>query len=407
MLQLVLLLALLFLSLFTVNAQETTLPAFATVENDQLVLYDAEGNRSEIVSAANGFRDPIWSPDGSRVAFLMFNAEFSPQLGIVEVATATHFLLDAPLLDSTFNPSWTSDGRLLYVAQNQDEESPDPMALMADMMVIEPAPDAQPEKLGSFGLGIGCGGGSTLPADWIYWEETNGLGGFFLPLVETDFGIVHSTDCGGEKLALFDPASGTSTVLVEKFAKAVVSPDRTRVVGLELNYDDRSLSRTLIYDLATAEIRDLGLDVEPDQVRWSADGNSLYYSVQIYDRNLTDDLTDEQKNQLSTDLGYEMFEVPGNRVEIYQISVDGGASTLIYNAPAYAIGRIIDTASGLYITQIPNMDGWLQALTDGTLSYNEDWELFEGYVQPEVLWIPSGETEATFLGNFGLFTPAP
>jgi hypothetical protein len=386
------------------SAQDTnTIPAFVTTDQGELWYYDQTGDAQEITGAFS-FRHMAWNGEGSKLAMLLLDPEFSVSLAVADAVTGEVTFLQTPKLESGFNLSWTRDGRILFAAYNPQTD-PEGTGYFVDIHAIAAEANATSEVLGTFAYGVGCGGGSNIPADWVYWDETAGFGGFFLLLADTPYGIVHSLTCGGSGVGIIVPTSSESTNIVENFSKVVVSPDGSRLAGLELNYQDRSASRVMVYDLATEQWQEVETNGEPDLLAWNYDGSAIYYSMRTVNANLIDNLTQGERVRLNSTFGYEVLIMDSYRVNIHQIDLATGTQSIIYEADAYAIGRMIETADALYFSQIPNINEWLRVILNDETNY-QDTRAGMQFVEPAVLRLaPAESAEASFLGFYNQFTP--
>ena len=73
-----------------------------------------------------------------------------------------------------FPLSFAADGSIIYAADS-GEMFTDPNGMggqIVNINTIFPAAGAAPITVGRFNWGVGCGGGSSIPAHWRYWSET-------------------------------------------------------------------------------------------------------------------------------------------------------------------------------------------------------------------------------------------
>ncbi len=379
-------------------------PPFASVEQGVLILNDSLGEARDVFSAHN-FQHLAWNAEGTKLAFILRDRDYVASLGVVDAASSEVILFQTERLEYGFNLNWTLDGRILFATYSPANEPVAGGAYLVDIQAVMPETGAIPEVLGSFEFGTGCGGGSPLPADRVYWSETSGFRGFFLTLTDTPYGILHSLNCGGVGVGLLDPATGETITIAPNFAKVVASPDRSHAVGVELDFEDHSVSRTLVYDLHTLEAVEVSLAGEPDQIMWSSDGENLYYSTRTPGDNLIAGLTDDQRLFLNELFGSTMEEVPSYVAAIRRVHLTANTDEILYQGNAYAIGRIVETGGTLYFSQIPNLDVWLEKLLNGDVPY-DDFESGARFVEPALLSLtPQVSPEALFLGWFDQFTP--
>jgi dipeptidyl aminopeptidase/acylaminoacyl peptidase len=388
----------------TTLAQEATdeVPPFASVESGRLMITENSAEPEEVYSTA-GIQYLAWNPNGTILAFIQRDEAFETAIGIYDAANGEVSLLQTPPLNAGFNLSWMSDGRILFSSESSENDPANNPVFIADILAIEPMADAEPELLGSFEYGVGCGGGSNIPADWVYGEETSGFQGNFLTLTETASGILTSLNCGGTGVGLLNVETDELTIISESLSRVVVSPDGTQVAGIELNYEDPTQTRLLTYNLETLEGSVIETPAAPDLVTWSVDGSSLYYSARIRTGNLIDDLTADEQAALNTALGYEVNQMPAYQSEIYRVSAESSESISLISVDAYAIGRLIPTSSALYYTTISNVGEWLQGVISGEVD-PMDFETPPPYIHAEVFRLVE-DSEPIPLGEYHQFTP--
>lgn len=85
-------------------------------EEFRLIVAEADGrNPIVVLRSPQSIMSPGWSPDGTRIAYVSFEAGYA-QVFVQEVATGARRLLD-PGGSSSSAPAWSPDGRLLAVAR--------------------------------------------------------------------------------------------------------------------------------------------------------------------------------------------------------------------------------------------------------------------------------------------------
>jgi dipeptidyl aminopeptidase/acylaminoacyl peptidase len=372
-----------------VGARDKSLAAspFAAVIDGSLTIYPGGDVLMRVNNPANkGILSLAWSPDGSKLAYLQYDEQYVSHLFAADAnGNGTPIQLETGKLEAGFPISFTPDGQILYVAQGvfpQDATTPYKVSVNR----VKPEAGAQPETIGTFEHRVGCGGGSNIPADWQYWVET-GFGGDFLTLTWTDFGLLHSTVCGGNALALLDLKTGVDKIVgpnVEQngpaklgVVRAKVSPDGKQFAAVQVQYAEPKVIRSLItVDLATLKITALATASAPDQLAWGQDG-TLFYSARDEDADLAKDLKADERQRVATALGYQSvsdLKVPSYNVTIHQFNPATGDDKLVYSGSGYAIGRIEAASDGktLFFSQIPNLNGWMKAIADGTLDVLKD-----------------------------------
>jgi dipeptidyl aminopeptidase/acylaminoacyl peptidase len=367
----------------SVHAQDNT-PVLAAVQNGNLVITGG-GTAVTVKNPPNrGFQSLAWNPGGTKLAYIMSGEQADAQIAVTDANGGDPVVLNTGRLESGFPVSWTPDGQVMYVAAGDPSDASKPYQV--NIMRIAPESGANPELIGTIEMGVGCGGGSILPGDWLYWEEA-GFGGNALNLQYTDYGILHSSTCSGGGLALFAPQGGQDTPLAgdnfmqptpdqpqQQVGRAILSSDGLTLAAIRTTYGEPKLKHELVLiDVATRNITEVKTAAEPDQLAWLADG-SIFYSTQTQKGNLTANLTAEQKANIEKVFGASDMEVPTNEVSIHKLNPKTGDDQVIYTAQAYAIGHMAVTRDGqaLVFSQIANMDKWIEGMGNGTLDVIND-----------------------------------
>lgn len=396
----------------TAQAQNPVSQPLAAVVEGELTLIDGT-NRLAISNPPNrGLSNVVWSPDGSRLAYLLSRDDFSQQLMTVSAAPgSTPIPLDTGRLESGFPIAFTPEGQIIYVASGDIPAQSD--GALVRLNRIAPEAGAQPETLGTFQYRAGCGGGSPIPADWQYWTEA-GFGGSGLVLIWTRYGVLHSTNCGGAGLALLNLTTGVDTPIgpdalaagydpTQGFlSRAVLSPDGERAAAVRQQYREPVPESTLVLiELATGTITDVPTTGRPDQLAWGPDG-TLFYSIFEANATLDNALTPEEQTLVTQVLGYSPNTLPLNRVGIRKVNPADGFDRLLYSTWAYMIGRMALAADGqtLVFSQIPNLHDWGKALAAGTIDLMSDDGSAQRATVPIMLYTtPVQEGEVLLVGS--------
>ncbi|MBZ0287209.1 MAG: hypothetical protein K8I30_06310, partial [Anaerolineae bacterium] len=368
-----------------VSAQDNPGIAFAGVQNGNLTIFGVGDAPLTINNPPNkGISGIAWSPDGNKLAYILADEQFQAGLYVVDVTTSVEPVkLEAGAFAAGFPLTFTADGQILYIGQAAVPSDPS-VAPQVAVMQIAPEAGAQPQTLGTFDFGQGCGGGSSYPAYWRYWEDA-GFGGSALKLIPTDYGLLHNSNCSGSGLALLNWQTGQTTpigtadVLATDggLGRFVLSPDGRTVAAVKTRQTSESKSpfiRSLaLIDLATLTISDVQTTGQPDQLAWSNDGTSIFYSAITETGNLIEGLNADQLSRITPMLGFDQngnpYPVPAYQSTIHQYNVGTGEETLIYTADAFAFGRMTATPDGQHLiaSQIANLNAWVTAIADGTL----------------------------------------
>ncbi len=405
--------------LFTggVTAQPDTPQQYAGVRENTLEIVQADGSSVTVNNPENrGITNLAWSPDGSKLAYVLIAPEFEWHLMVVNADGANPMELNTGKLESGFPLAWTPDGQILFVQMPQVMDGDAYIVTIAQM---ELTTDATPQPLGFVLYGVGCGGGSPLPSDWQYWTET-GFGGSFLTLQWTDYGILYSLMCGGSGYALLDPQTGESRFLtpvtvqnnmispVDNISRAKLSPDGTTLVAIRTVYAEPDpVESVVLIDLATGTITDVPTQMQPDQVAWSASGDVYYAARSADDPDLLDDLTPEQRARLDA-LGTG-FTIGSNIMTMARVNVQTQTETVIHTASAHYAGRLVEAPDGsLWFSLIPNLQAWLEAIGNGAIDpLNDVDNLQQLATVPVTVYRAADGQIAAIAENFNQFTLRP
>lgn len=368
-------------SVYAASAQDETAFSypFAGVMDGQLQVFTGDTPALINMPPNRGIIDTDWSPDGSKLAVLYYDDSYQSRVLVADPAGGEPFPLETGSLEIGFPISFTPEGEILYAQQAGDPANPG-ADYRINLNTIAPEVGAQPETLGSVAHFVGCGGGSIIPADWLYGDET-GFGGNYLSLEWTLYGILHSTSCAGGTAALFDPVTGEDRPLEagqnegsNVLGRLQLSPDGETLAGIRTIYQEPAPVHSLVLiALASGAVTEVATTEAPDQLAWGSDG-TIFYSTRTAAGNLLENLPDEQKAALIDALSYDPGDIASYRVTVRQLNPITGDDVEIYTADAYAIGRMEASADGkyLFISQIANLDGWLNGLIDGTINLVDD-----------------------------------
>jgi hypothetical protein len=359
-----------------VRAQESAPPLpLAAIQNGDLWLFGLGAGPQQVTSAGvlQNNASLTWGPQGNTLAFTMPNPDGTLSLMLTDRAGSEPVQLASGVAFG-FPISFTAEGEILYAVSTQQyvEGAVNGGAgEVIELYTVAPQVGAAPELIGSLTFGVGCGGGSSIPADWMYWTETGtNPGGSSLVLALTPHGLVHSINCTGVGTALLDLASGESTPLGTDLGAVKVSPDGSQVVGVNNAVPWQGTGQTVQVDVATGTVTTLSTSGTPDQLVWSADGGSVFYSTRR-ESGETVAMTPEQQQQVTEALGLmEPVTLPLWTASIHRLDLAIGQDTELYSTGAYAIGRMLPTPDGsaLIFSQIPNLEAWAQTLASGQIA---------------------------------------
>ncbi|MBN1565238.1 MAG: hypothetical protein JXA10_15440, partial [Anaerolineae bacterium] len=178
-----------------VGAQGKTIP-FAAITQDQVVLYGMSDAPTvvQLPGEIQDYRNLIWSPDGRELIVMTADQDYHWQLFMIHTdGTAPTAILNGMQVGLPVN--FTSENHLLYAQDTGEVTENDPM-FRPILEVMTASRQAPLGSLGRFSYGVGCGGGSSIPVHWLYWNETGSSpGNSPQVLALTPYGVVHSTNC--------------------------------------------------------------------------------------------------------------------------------------------------------------------------------------------------------------------
>lgn len=274
-----------------------------------------------------------WSPDGTRLVFIDNRTQtlYLAKSGeaVKELYAGTAIAIPA---------AWSLDGTEVAYTVPAGRGDPAKNEEIYQLQAIADA-GAQPRVAGQIGFGTGCGGGGFSPSTVLYFQET-GYEGNGITLIWTDRGFIHTTRCTGIGLRLSD-FTGKPVWEVDDVKRVVVSPDRTRAVGIiqaDMQGDPTVPGeRLVLIDLATGKVSDVATAGGVDQAAWTADGKQIVFST----RTLREAVTGLADNALGAAL-FPGWPGPfaNNDMRLWTVSATGGQPALVAGMQGYAIGAI-------------------------------------------------------------------
>lgn len=394
----------------TVSAQEETTGA-GVVEGD-LYLYTSAESINLTQDGQGNFDHIAWY--GNVVAFSRRDADGVQSLWI-SLDGQTPFVV-ATGLDAFYPFAFTPEGNLVFAANTSAVNDSE---FMTDVFTVAPEAGASPQLIGQIDSTIavigGCGGGSPLPTDWQYWNES-GFGGRHHTLAQTPFGIVYTLDCIGGRTALHNLETNEMTQLGVNFGNVNLSTDQAHLVGTVFDSSTPEIPKQLaVVDLATAEFRLLETEATPDQVVWSANGDAIFYTVyEVLPEGIP--MTEAEQETLSLYFGAgdgPFAGFPLHQVQIRRYDLATNTDEVVYTAPedAASIGRLFAVDEGtLIFSQIPNLQNWIAAVAEGKIdlsSLEDTTDLQLAAVPVRVLSLDLSSGDVAEIGTgINLFTPS-
>lgn len=325
----------------------------AGVFNGDLYIYTQSETHNLTQDGTDGFIQ--FALYGDVLAYTRVDADTMTNLWVSRQG-ATPYVLVANI-DAVYPISFTQDGLILF-AQNTTAVSESQRT--TDVYIITTEADSQPEFVGqldsSMVASVGCEGGSPMAT-----------GGQHRILEMTPYGIVYSLDCAGMRTALLNLETNESVELGENFGNVVVSPDRTRLMGIVYDASTETRHTQLaIADLNTSEVRPIETASEPDQVTWSSDGEAVFYTVyEVLSATDQDQQTSSQSLDITdeTNAGFPLYAV-----QIHRYDLTTQAGEVVYAAPndVSTMGRIFAVDENtLVFSQLPSLQAWVAASADG------------------------------------------
>lgn len=390
---LILIVCLLFLS-FVNSAQEDTIPPIAYILDNSLNVYFPDTGSNQVVVSESlepyvYFYRAVWSPDGEWLAYLSpYPEDRASSVLYMDNLEGQRIGITIADFATPFYPVWMADGRILYATYTGERRE---FTAVLNAYAVAPEENAEPQLLGSFEVIEGCGGGTSHPAEGDYYIETS-LGGYREVFTLTAYGLVHDGQCIGAEVTLTNLETGEATRLAGGgLVKAIVSPDGSRVIGLK----DGQLTLVNLQDMSVSQIAS---SVRPDQYIW-VDDNRLIISSYVDSGDLFEPYTAEEIARIESAMAYDVEALPRHSVSIHSLDIASGEETQLYTADAFAIGRMALRDNWLIFSQVENAERWLQGMADGTITFENNFELSQDTVYTQIFALDLSSLEASLLLN--------
>ncbi len=336
-----------------------------------------------------------FSPDG---LWLSYIDATNTELRVLDAAAGLSPHRVAQDVDPRFPPAWNADSTRVAFVTATDEQNDDGTPLLA---VAAVPPDGMPngtdpERVAAFPFPADCPITLTDPADSAYFREAGPDGQDLVLAWMMDERLLVSTRCDGG-LGLLDPADGTLTVLGDDLRGGVLSPDRTRFAA-------RTDAGLAVLDFVNWQRSNLPLGADAQQLAWSADSQTLYYSTQTLANQIA--LDDPAEQTRGTDV-FGTWPVTVSSYELTLVKVDLNAisEAVIWQGEGRGIGRIAPApdSSGIAFSLVTSS----QMLADAFQANGDALALEAATPQAILYWLPTGSAGARVLAYTGQPAFAP
>lgn len=283
------------------------------------------------------YRDVAVSPSGNRLAFT------DPASGALLVASSQPGTARkiADKLAPRYPVAWSPDGSEIAFLADQGQKDGDQTVYA--LMAIKP--DGQnARKIGDMPpILTACSGNTADPAEQLYWSET-GLSGNGLLLAWARTGTIYfSLGCDGVGVGQLSASGGDSVVVNDKLRRARLAPDGTELLGIAgAPNETPGLVRLHLPD---GDLNTITTAAPPDQVAWSTDGKSIYYSTATLKDTVTLDDPSMQERGIKA-FGIWPFQTKTYDVTLHRIDLTTGVDAPLYTAVGRAVGRIAPSPDG-------------------------------------------------------------
>jgi hypothetical protein len=290
----------------------------------------------------------------------------------------------------SYPPVWSPDGG--EVAYLIDEGATDGERAVYSLIAAR-ADGSGSRKLGvTQGVRIGCSSATapTDPAEQLYWSEV-GFGGNEPLLAWSRAGaIYYSLGCDGIGVGQITGSSGS--LVHPELRRARLSPDGSELLGLiGAASQPPTLARINPQERSTLTIT---TKAAPDQVAWSADGKTIFYSSAAVKETITLDGDSQRETGLKV-FGVWPFETTIYDVALHRIDLATNADTEIYNGIGRAVGHIAPSpdGSGVLFTLIQSASNLVEAFKNNV----SDADLKRQAPNVLLYWLPLPGGQAQLL----------
>jgi hypothetical protein len=292
-----------------------------------------------------------WSPDGQYAAFI---DTVSPARLLLTDAAGNPPIILAEGVSPDYPPVWSPDGTTLaYLMPTSTFRGSNQVMQVYGLTVTTPFTlTGDPALLVTIEIATGCGGGTPDPAAQLYQRETGFMGSSKTLRWTANNQLLYTPSCLGVGLSAVNLLTGTITPLVDDLARLSFNADGTQAAGVIMSLDGRTPQGVAIQQLSGG--RDaITLDIVPDQLYWDEAHNRLYISETVLSQTLTRQSTSDTvevytvrlwEYDLATGELLQRFEQEGRGIG--QIAAAPGSDGLIFSFVESARDWLITVENG-------------------------------------------------------------
>jgi hypothetical protein len=295
------------------------------------------------------YSNAVVSPKGDQVAY------FDPATGTLFTAVTQGGGEPRKLTDgvyTAFSPAWKADGSEIAYLSSGDGKTFSIMAVKIDGSGSRKVADLTE-------FNATCSTNPTDPAERLY-NATSGIGGNDnLLLWATNGTLYYSLGCDGVGVGQVNGDDSGAKLIDKSLRRAKLSPDGAALLGIT---GDAGANKLIRLSLSDGKLTELPTAAMPDQVAWSANGKSIFYSTATLKEAMVLD-ADDQKDRGQEVFGVWPFNAPINDVSLHSIDLTSGVDTKHYSTFAFGITDIAPApdGSGALFTLIQDSSGFVQA----------------------------------------------
>ncbi|MBN1565769.1 MAG: PD40 domain-containing protein, partial [Anaerolineae bacterium] len=335
-----------------------------------------------------------FSPDGLFISYINMDTAQLRALNVVEGLSPRKL---ADNVDPAFPPAWSPDSSQIAYVVDTGETSASGEAIKRIDAV--PAAGGAVQTLGTFAFAATCEAAAAVddavdPADAPYAQEIAGQERALAWLPGNR--MLFSPRCDGG-LSILSVEDQQLVELGADLWGGALAPDG-------LHFLTHAADGLVLLNFTAWERQNLRIAPAAQQVAWSPDGASVYYSVEtLVDSRTLDDPTIQQRG--TAIFGAWPVAINVYRIELYRLDLATQTETLLWQSQGRGIGRIAPApdGSGVLFSQIPS--GVL--LAEVFQAGGDLLAVHEAMPTPALYWLPTGGTLAHLLAYSGQPAFAP